>query len=152
MHRHRQRDLGARDRLIEGQRNLCLQIAAALPTRAPAPAAAGAAPPPRSAAEQVGEDVPHPRGVEVEALKAAEASTGPAAGGERSRAAVVLLALLGVAEHVVGLGDLLEALLRRLVVGIAIGVVGAGEFAVGLLDLLRARLLVDPQGLVVVGP
>ena len=50
-----------------------------------------------------------------------------------------------------GLGDLLEALLGMLVVGVAIGVVRARELAVGLLDLLGARLLVDPERLVVVG-
>ena len=103
------------------------------------------------AAEQVGEDVAHRGGVEVEVAEAAEAAAGPGAGGERAGAAVVLLALLGVAEHVVGLGDLLEARLGLLVVGVAVGVVLARELAVGLLDLLGGRLLVDPERLVVVG-
>ena len=51
-------------------------------------------------------------------------------------AGVVLLALLGVRERVVGLLDLLEALLGRAVAGVAVGVVLAGQLAVGLLDLL----------------
>ena len=36
---------------------------------------------------------------------------------------VVLLALVGIAQHVVGLGDLLEFLLGRFVAGVAVGVV-----------------------------
>ncbi len=83
--------------------------------------------------------------VEVEVAEAAEAAAGPRAGGERSAAAVVLLALLGVAQHVVSLGDLLEARLGLLVVGVAVGVVLAREFAVGLLDLLRATLSCRPR-------
>ena len=50
-----------------------------------------------------------------------------------------------------GLGDLLEALLGLLVVGVGVGVVLARELAVGLLDLLGGRFLVDPERLVVVG-
>ncbi len=75
---------------------------------------------------------------------------GPAPVREGAGAAVVLRALLGVAEHVVRLGDLLEARLGLLVVGVAIGVVLAREFAVGLLDLLRGGALVHPERLVVV--
>src|SRR6202042_1648642 len=51
---------------------------------------------------------------------------------------------------VVRLGDLLEARLRVLVVGVAVGVVLAREFAIGLLDLVSGRLFVDPERLVVV--
>jgi hypothetical protein len=75
----------------------------------------------------------------------------PPKAAERPGAAVVLLALLRVAEHVVGLGDLLEARLGLLVVRVAVGVVLARELAVGLLDLLGGRLFVDPERLVVVG-
>src|SRR4029078_6956134 len=50
--------------------------------------------------------------------------------------AVVLLALLGVREHVVGLLDLLEALLRLGVARVPVGVQLAGELAVGALDLV----------------
>ena len=55
---------------------------------------------PAAAAEQVGQDVAEPAG-ERAGVEAAEAG---AAGRERTGAAVVLLALLGVAEDVVGLG------------------------------------------------
>ena len=64
---------------------------------------------------------------------------------------VVGLALVGIREHVVGLGDLLEALLGLLVARIAVRVVLARQLAVGLLDLLVGGVLADPEGLVVVG-
>ena len=56
----------------------------------------------------------------------------------------------GSDEHVVGLGDLLEALLGLLVARIAVRVVLARELAVGLLDLLVGGVLAEPEGLVVV--
>ncbi len=49
---------------------------------------------------------------------------------------VVLCALLWVREHLVGLVDLLELLLGRLVVGIHVGMVLAGQLAVGLAHLV----------------
>jgi hypothetical protein len=62
---------------------------------------------------------------------------------------VVALALLGIGEDLVGLVDLLEALLRlRFLVDVR--VVLARELAVGLLDLLGARILRDAECLVVV--
>src|SRR5947209_6257039 len=134
---HGDRDLGPVDRLLEGDRDLGLQVAAALG----GPLALGA--PAARAPEQVGQDVAKGRGVESAAAKPA---AGERPAGERPRAAVVLLALLGVAEHVVGLGDLLEARLRLLIAGVAIGVVLARELAVGLLDLIGRGLLVHPQG------
>ena len=69
--------------------------------------------------------------------------------GLRQRA-VVLLALLGVAEDVVRLGDLLEALLGLLVAGVLVGVVLARELAVRLLDLVGRGLALDAEHLVVV--
>jgi hypothetical protein len=48
----------------------------------------------------------------------------------------------------VRLGDLLEALLRRLVARIHVRVVLARKPAISLLDLLRLRVPLDPQGLV----
>src|SRR5271165_5892262 len=63
---------------------------------------------------------------------------------------VVDLALLGIAEDVVGLGDLLELLLGRLVPRIHVGVVLAREFAERLADLLRRRGLLDPEVAVII--
>ena len=80
-----------------------------------------------------------------------EAAAAPPAAALRERvepAAVVLLALVGVAEDVVGGLDLLEALLGLGVVRVAVGVVLADELAVRLLDLVGRRLLVDAQDLV----
>ena len=95
-----------------------------------------------AAAEQV---------VEVERLPAPAAA---AAGRERPEAAagrraqlVVLLALLGVADDVVGLGDRLEAVLGGLVARVGVGVVRTGELAVGLLDVGRRASLATPRTL-----
>ena len=63
---------------------------------------------------------------------------------------VVLLPLLGVAEHLVGLVDFLEFLLCALVVGVHVGVVLAGQLAVGLLDLLGRGRFFEAQRLVIV--
>src|SRR5437773_172781 len=63
---------------------------------------------------------------------------------------VVPLALVRIAQHVVRLVDLLEALGRLSVVGIAIGMVLLGKAAERLLDLVHRRGLGDPQDLVIV--
>ena len=83
---------------------------------------------PSRATEDVREDVAHPGAAEVEALKAAEpAGSTLARGRERAGTRVVLRALLGVAEDVVGLGDFLEARFGVLVTGVAVGMVLARE-------------------------
>ena len=61
---------------------------------------------------------------------------------------VVFLAVGLVGQHLVGLADLLETILRRFVARIAIGVVLARELAIGLLDLLVRSLLGDSERLV----
>ena len=71
-----------------------------------------------------------------------------AAGRERVAAEVVQLALLRVGEHLVGLGDLLEALL---LVRVHVRVQLAGQPPVGLLDLLGRRVPRDAEHGVVVG-
>ena len=126
--RHGDRDLDPLHGLLERQRHLGLEVAAAHRLRA------------RSAAapEEGGEDV-----AEVGGKPAARAGCASRAALPEARehaAGVVLLALLGVGEGVVGLLDLLELLLGLLVAGVAVRVVLAGELAVGLLDLIRARL------------
>ena len=110
-------------------------------------------PPPRPAARRVedpGQDVRE--GAEVgpgaPPPPAAPPPNGPGAA-EDAAAAVVALALLGIAEDVVGLGDLLEALLGAGVL-VRVRVVLARELAVGLLDLVLRGLAVDAQRLVVV--
>src|SRR5207248_9914695 len=63
---------------------------------------------------------------------------------------VVLLALLRVREHLVGLVDVLEALLGLLVVRVEVGVELAGELAVGGANLLLGGGLLHAENLVVV--
>src|SRR5207253_3143571 len=63
---------------------------------------------------------------------------------------VVLLALLGIAQHVVRFVDLLEALRRLRLVGVAVGMVLLGEPAKRLLDLVGGRRLRNTQDLIVV--
>ena len=63
---------------------------------------------------------------------------------------VVLGALLGIGEHLIGLVDLLEALLGRLVPRVHVRVVLLGQRPVGLLDGRVVRVLGHAQNLVVV--
>ena len=91
------------------------------------------------------------------ATAAAEAAGAEAAGAVGADAGrdhladlVVLLALLGVAEHVVRGGDLLEPLLGLLVARVRVGVVLLGELLVGARDLLLGRALRHAEHRVVV--
>src|SRR3954471_17631037 len=137
------RNLGAVDRLGERDLRLDLEVAAGLgPWAAPPAPAATAARPAALAAEQVGQDV-----AEAARVEAAEAAALTAAG--RAEAApVVGLALVGIAQQVVGLLDLLEALLGLLVVRVAVGVVLTDQLAMGLLDLVGRRRALDSEHLV----
>ena len=63
---------------------------------------------------------------------------------------VIALALRGVAQHLVGLVDLLELGLGLLVAGIQVWVVLLGQLAVGLLDLIVRGGAVYAQHLVVI--
>src|ERR1035438_2755244 len=58
--------------------------------------------------------------------------------------------LLGVAEHVVGFLDVLEAVLGGLVTGVEVRVVFASELAIGLADLLRVGFARYAEGFVVI--
>ncbi len=66
-------------------------------------------------------------------------------------APVVGRSLLGIAEHLVRLGDLPKALLRGGVVGIGVWVTVPGELAESPLDLVLGRASVDTEDVVVVG-
>ncbi len=63
---------------------------------------------------------------------------------------VVNLALLGIAENVVGLGERLELLLRALVAGIDVGMILARELAESLADVVRRGSLLHAKDGVVV--
>ena len=89
----------------------------------------------------------------LHAHAAAEASS-TAAGGTATDTGVteliVALALVGVTQHVIGLGQLLELLLGLLIPGVLIGVVLDGELAIGLLQLVGRSALAHPEYLVVI--
>src|SRR6516225_2835829 len=98
----------------------------------------------RAGAEEGVHDVAERESGSTEAARARGARPG-----ERVGAEVVHLALLGIREHLVGLGDLLEPLLRAFV-GVDVGVQFPGEPPVRLLDVVRARVPRHAQGGVVV--
>jgi hypothetical protein len=63
---------------------------------------------------------------------------------------VVLGALGGIAQDLVGLGRLLEHVLGLRIVRVAVGVVLQGELAIGALDLVRRGAAADAQHFVVI--
>src|SRR5262249_28317507 len=124
--RHRDRHLRAPHRLVEADRHFGLDVPAALgprPLGAPATLAGSAT---EQVAEQVGD-------VEVRREATARLAGAATATHPEQAAAVVLLALVGVAQHVVGRRDLLEALLGLRVPRVAVGVVLPCKLAVRLL-------------------
>ena len=155
--RDAQRHLRAVDRLLERDRDRRLQVLAALRPRPArrlrtrtrtAATARGTA---LAAPEDVVEDVLEPAEVargEPAAGAAATGAAGPAAAHAEDPAAVVLLALVGIADQVVGRLDLLEALLGRGITRVVVRVVLAHQPAVRLLDLVLGRLPIDPEDLV----
>ena len=129
------------------------EIAAALGTT---PRPTGTAATTEQSAEDVAETAAlHVVGVEVERGSTAEASEPARPAGADARAHhlthfVVGLALLGVAEHVVGRTHFLEAFLGRRVARVLVGVEFAGEVLVGALDLLVGCTVGHADGRVVV--
>jgi hypothetical protein len=86
---------------------------------------------------EVGED----RGIEAAGADAAHPLVAEA---------VVARPLVGVGEHRIGFGRLLEALFRSGVAGVPVGMEFLGHLAIGRLDLLRAGRLADAEHLVVI--
>ena len=62
---------------------------------------------------------------------------------------IVHLPLLGIAQDVVSLLNVLESVFRRFVAGIEIGMILAREFAVGLADIVRRGLPFHAERLVI---
>src|SRR5262249_38743972 len=131
--------VAAARRPLEGDLELVLEILTPSGPCSTAAAAAGA----EEVAEEVPEDVLEP-GAEVEAAES------PALLEGRVAEAVVPGSPLGIGQHLVGLPDLLEALLGLHVAGVLVGVVLVRQLAVGLLQVLVAAGAGDPQHLVVV--
>jgi hypothetical protein len=102
-------------------------------------------PAPVPAAEERLEDVAEA----AEAVERAAGAAAPAVGRERIAAQIDDAALLGIAQHLVGGGDLLEAVLRGLI-RVHIGVQLASELAVGPLQLLGRRVPSDSEHRVVI--
>src|SRR5205085_216676 len=115
-----------------------------------------AAAPPENRREEIAEPAERAQIGEVELHAGApgRARPTPAApgAGERAVAAqlVVLLPLLGIAQHVVRFVDLLEALRGLRLVGVTVGMVLLREPAKRLLDLVRGRRLGHAENLIIV--
>ena len=107
-----------------------------------------------AAAEDAREDVAEAAAAEdiVEAAEAPEAARAVTGVGVEGRVAelVVLLALVGIGEDLIGLVGLLEALLTGLVAGVLIGVVLLGDLAVCFFDLVLRGALRNAEHLVVI--
>ena len=132
------RRLGPGQHIVEVDLEVVPQVGAALssaPAAAPRPTAE--VPAPEDVPEQVAEQI----------REAAEVAEVGASGHTDPDAlvaeAVVAGSLLGVREHRIGLGDLLEALLGLGIVRVAVGVALQSEPAVGLLELGVADTSVD---------
>ena len=126
MHEPRQleRLLTTLGRFTQRDGHLVLQILARLDARpALAPAAAEAT---EAAAEEIGE-------LRQDVLDAGEALE---AGRARPGVPILIveLALLRIGEHLIGLGELLEARLRRVVARVVVGMAFHRQLAVSLLD------------------
>src|SRR5438034_3927202 len=142
------RQAGHRDRLLAPERRLLeadLEIVAeVLPAPRPTAPAAGPARA-EEVSEQVADDV-----LEVAAEVEARASRRALREGGVPEA-VVEAPPLRIGEHLVGLRDLLEALLGLVaVVGIAVGMILEGELAVSFLDVVLGRGAGHTEDLVVV--
>ncbi len=113
-------------------------------------AAGGAAA--KAAAEEAAEDVPQIAKVEAALETAAETTGACAIAGIHPGKAelVVALALVAVAEDLIGLVDLLESGLGLLVAGVQVRVVLLGQLPVGLLNLCLCGALLDAQDFIVV--
>jgi hypothetical protein len=111
-------------------------------------AAAASAPTEHFAESAEAAEVPHE---DFERVAEVEAARGPTASQPLLSVTVVQLTLLGVAQHLVRLRDLLEALLGVGRAFVLIRVMLERELPVRLLDLLGVRVAGHAQKLVVVG-
>ncbi len=136
------------DGVEEVEVQLGLEVGAVLRTGRAAPAPPAAARAPAPAAEQAAEQVAEAADVLEVERRALESAGESAAAPEPTRAGaardhladlVVLLALVGVAEHLVCGRHLLEALLGRGVTLVGVGVELLRQLPVGALDLLVGR-------------
>src|SRR5262249_47570869 len=132
----------AEGRFLEGQRDVAASVTIVLRSAAPASTAHVHA---EEVAEDVAEDV-----AEIGEVRRIEAAK--SAGAVHAGVAVLVIAsaLVGVHQHAVGLGALLELLFRLAVPRIAVGVVLHRQLTVGALDLLLGGRAGHAQDFVVV--
>ena len=136
----------AKSRFFKRQRQVILQIAAALRrVLAPAAAASAAETAAETAAGEHIEDIFKP----AETAKAASAGSA-AHGGVVEAELIVARALLRVAEHFVGFVDLLKARFGLLVVRMKIRMAGLGRLAVSLFDFVVRSAFGYAEHLVVI--
>ena len=88
--------------------------------------------------------------IAAETARTAAETAGPDARRDHLANLVVLLALLGIAEHVVRGGDLLEALLGLFVPRVRVGVVLLGELPIRARDVFLGRAFRHAEHVVVV--
>ena len=101
-----------------------------------------------AAAEEAAEDVPQI--TEVEAAEAA-ALTGAIVGIGAGKAKLVIAGLLlRVGQDLVGLVDLLEALLAFFIARMQVRVVGLGQLAVGFFDFVLGCPLFDTEHFIII--
>jgi hypothetical protein len=117
--------------------------------------AAAAAESAEAAAEDIAEQIAQihapAAGKSVEPAAEAAALARAVGGVHAGKAELIVLgALVGIAEDLVGLVDLLEFFLGFLVAGVIVRVILQGQLAVRLFDLLGAGALGDAQHLIVV--
>ena len=140
-------------RLLKGQNYAGLNIMAlARCIGVGAGRAAEAAKPAETAAEDIAKDIAqvHTAGAEATETGAA-ALAGPIVGVDPGKAELIIaLAFFRVRKDIVGLVDLLELFLSRLVAGVQVGVVLFGQLAVGAFDLGIGGVFADPQHLVII--
>ena len=145
--------LDAVDGVLEPDLHGVLEVLAALGTAGGGFGAADPAAP----AEEILEEIPEGRRAVVRKIEAFEPR--PPRPSARARARrdppelaelVVLGPLFRVAQDRVGLLDLLEPGLGRLVPGVEVGMVFPGQLAVGLLDVGQGRSPGDPQDLIII--
>src|SRR5208337_1721644 len=152
-------DLGAK---VWRARGFGIELEAGKPARRAAAAASATASRAPAAAEKLREEIAEVAAAEVRAPAASRAGRGllPSVAAHHlflrhamlpvGAKLVVLLALVGVTDDLVGLIQFLEFSLGFLVVGIDVGMELAGELAIGALDLRVARLAINSENFVVV--
>lgn len=128
----------AKGRFLKRQRQVILQITAALGRILASAAAAASA---KTAAREHIKDILKP----AEAAKAASAASTAAHGGIVEAELVIARALLRIAEHFVGFVNFLEARLSLLVVRVKIRMAGLGRLAVSLFDFVIRSALATPS-------